>query len=324
MAGSRRRRDGGARRAHGRARPGNAPLIIAGDFSDWRNPRRRPAQAPARACRKTFGDGRERPARSYRARCPFPPRPHLRARLPRARRRNALRRAVGAHLRDHAALTADPGAGGLMQFLAGNAVALLRTASSTFPALEAEIDCAESARSSCRATSSGRRHRRAHRRGTRARRWPQRSKSGAVMMDSFGGRNFVSRLMPRLREAGVQVLIYRRELRTLSLRRHRSAPAAHRKVVAIDGRVAFVGGINVVDDFDAGARCRATTTRCASRGQCSRAVVASAQRLWRLVAWASFRRRRQGAAAGAVADRRGGLDPRRFRRARQPAPPPCV
>ncbi|HNB06095.1 MAG TPA: phospholipase D-like domain-containing protein, partial [Thauera aminoaromatica] len=176
-----------------------------------------------------------------------------------------------------------------MQFLAGNAVALLENGEQYFPALEAEIDRAEreiflqsyifeddgtGARiAAALARAAGR--------GVAVR----------VMVDGFGGRSFVSRLMPRLREAGVQVLIYRRELRTLSLRRHRLR-RLHRKVVAIDGRVAFVGGINVVDDFDAGALPHPRYDYAVRvEGPVLAPVVASAQRLWRLVAGASLRRR---------------------------------
>ncbi len=66
----------------------------------------------------------------------------------------------------------------------------------------------------------------------------------------------------------------------------------HRKVVTIDGRVAFVGGINVVDDFDAGALVHPRYDYAVRvEGPVLAPVVASAQRLWRLVAWASFRRR---------------------------------
>ena len=40
----------------------------------------------------------------------------------------------------------------------------------------------------------------------------------------------------------------------------------HRKLACIDGAIAFVGGINIIDDFDGPAeRRRATTTRCASK-----------------------------------------------------------
>ena len=92
-----------------------------------------------------------------------------------------------------------------MQFLAGNAVALLENGGQYFPALEAEIDRAEreiflqsyifeddgtGARiAAALARAAGR--------GVAVR----------VMVDGFGGRSFVSRLMPRLREAGVQVRV---------------------------------------------------------------------------------------------------------------------
>ena len=176
-----------------------------------------------------------------------------------------------------------------MQFLAGNAVALLENGEQYFPALEAEIDRAEREiflqsyifdddRTGARIAAA---LARAAGRGVAVR----------VMVDGFGGRGFVSALMPRLREAGVQVLIYRRELRPLSLRRHRLR-RLHRKVVTIDGRVAFVGGINVVDDFDAGALVHPRYDYAVRvEGPVLAPVVASAQRLWRLVAWASFRRR---------------------------------
>lgn len=176
-----------------------------------------------------------------------------------------------------------------MDFLAGNAVALLENGEQYFPALEAAIDRAErelflqsyifeddGAGARIAAALS-----RAAARGVAVR----------VMVDGFGGRSFVARLMPRLRAAGVQVLIYRRELRPLSLRRHRLR-RLHRKMAVIDGREAFVGGINVIDDFGAGALSHPRYDYAVRvEGPLLAPIVASAQRLWRLVAWASFRRR---------------------------------
>ncbi|MDX9885811.1 cardiolipin synthase ClsB [Thauera sp.] len=176
-----------------------------------------------------------------------------------------------------------------MRFLAGNAIALLENGEQYFPALEAAIDAAahEIFLQSYIFDDdpAGRRIAdalvRAAGRGVAVR----------VMVDGFGGRNFVSGLLPRLREAGVQVLIYRRELRPLSLRRHRLR-RLHRKVVVVDGRVAFVGGINVVDDFDAGLLSHPRYDYAVQvEGPLLEPIVASVQRLWRLVAWASFRRR---------------------------------
>ena len=153
-----------------------------------------------------------------------------------------------------------------MQFLAGNAIALLENGEQYFPALEAAIDGAahEIFLQSYIFDDdlTGRRIADALVRAA------QRGVAVRVMVDGFGGRNFVAGLLARLRDAGVQVLIYRRELRPLSLRRHRLR-RLHRKVVVIDGRVAFVGGINVVDtSMRAFWRIRATTTRSGSRARC--------------------------------------------------------
>ena len=176
-----------------------------------------------------------------------------------------------------------------MQFLAGNAIALLENGEQYFPALEAAIDGAahEIFLQSYIFDDdlTGRRIADALVRAA------QRGVAVRVMVDGFGGRNFVAGLLPRLREAGVQVLIYRRELRPLSLRRHRLR-RLHRKVVVVDGHVAFVGGINVVDDFDAGLLSHPRYDYAVRvEGPLLEPIVASAQRLWRLVAWASFQRR---------------------------------
>ncbi|AMO39112.1 cardiolipin synthase B [Thauera humireducens] len=174
--------------------------------------------------------------------------------------------------------------------LPGNALTLLENGEQYFPALRAAIDGAEreiflqtyifepdeTGRSVADALE------RAAARGVEVR----------VMVDGFGGRSFVAQLMPRMIERGVQVLIYRRELRPLSLRRHRLR-RLHRKVVVIDGREAFVGGINIIDDYEHGAAVPHPRFDYAVqvRGPVLEQIVASVHRLWRLVVWASFRRR---------------------------------
>ena len=176
-----------------------------------------------------------------------------------------------------------------MQYLAGNAVALLENGEQYFPALEASIDAA--AREIFLQSYIFDDDRTGRRIAAALERAAARGVAVRAMVDGFGGRNFVAGLLPRLREAGVQVLIYRRELRPLSLRRHRLR-RLHRKVVVIDGRVAFVGGINVVDDFDAGVLAHPRYDYAVRvEGPLLEPIVASAQRLWRLVAWASLRHR---------------------------------
>jgi cardiolipin synthase len=69
-----------------------------------------------------------------------------------------------------------------------------------------------------------------------------------VVVDGFGTRVMPSGIADRLRSAGVRLLVYAPMSRLLSLDRERLR-RLHRKLAAIDGQVAFVGGINVIDDL---------------------------------------------------------------------------
>ena len=83
--------------------PPQAPLIVAGDFNDWRLPRDAGAGAsaqPARGIRA--GEGPARAHLSGGAAADVA-RPHLRARLPGAHRARPSRPRVGAHLRPRGA-----------------------------------------------------------------------------------------------------------------------------------------------------------------------------------------------------------------------------
>jgi cardiolipin synthase A/B len=68
-----------------------------------------------------------------------------------------------------------------------------------------------------------------------------------VLVDGFGGRAFVDTLKPLLQIAGVEVMIYRPEKIGLRFRRHRLR-RLHRKILCIDGQIAFIGGINITED----------------------------------------------------------------------------
>lgn len=175
----------------------------------------------------------------------------------------------------------------------GNAIALLENGLQYFPALEAEIDaaCHEVFLETYIFSKDvvGRRIAaalvRAAARGVRVR----------VLVDGFGGREFVRELMPGLVADGVEVLIYRRELRVTSLRRHRLR-RMHRKVALIDARVAFVGGINITDDFElAGPPHPRYDYAVRVEGPLLVAIAESVHRVWRLVSWASLQRRLQEA-----------------------------
>ena len=184
-------------------------------------------------------------------------------------------------------------------YLTGNAIDLLQNGSEFFPALIAAIDAAERefhletyifeddatgravAGALCRAA----------RRGVAVR----------VLADGFGAADFVATLRPQLEAAGVQVLVYRPEIARFRLRRHRLR-RLHRKLAVADGRIAFVGGINIIDDLGVG---HPETPRydyaVRIEGPLLAPIHASVRQLWGLVAWAGFRLR-QPPAAQAVAE----------------------
>src|SRR5690606_36307513 len=70
-----------------------------------------------------------------------------------------------------------------------------------------------------------------------------------VAVDGFGSPGFGKGLGQALQDDGVEVYIYRPELARFRIKRHRLR-RLHRKLACIDGRVAFVGGINIIDDLN--------------------------------------------------------------------------
>ncbi len=173
--------------------------------------------------------------------------------------------------------------------VSGNALALLENGQQYFPMLEASIDGAEREifvqSYIFNDDDVGRRIAAALGRAA------HRGVAVRVLVDGFGARDFVAAMMPGLVSDGVQVLIYRRELRLLSLRRHRLR-RLHCKVVVVDGREAFVGGINITDDFERGGPSHPRYDYAVRvEGPVLESIVASVYRVWRLVGWASFRRR---------------------------------
>lgn len=76
-----------------------------------------------------------------------------------------------------------------------------------------------------------------------------RGASVHLLIDGFGARNFAPRFREMLAAAGVRQLVYRPDISPWTLRRERLR-RMHRKLASIDASVAFVGGINIIDDYD--------------------------------------------------------------------------
>jgi cardiolipin synthase len=128
----------------------------------------------------------------------------------------------------------------------GNKLTLLRNGLEYFPALERAIDAAQREvwfetyifADDVSGHLIAAAFERAARRGVRVR----------VMVDGWGAKFYLTASLEReMTTAGVELLRYRPEVAPWQFRSHRLR-RLHRKLCQIDDRVAFVGGINVIDD----------------------------------------------------------------------------
>jgi len=112
-----------------------------------------------------------------------------------------------------------------------------------------------------------------------------------VLIDGFCSDDLPETMIADLDAAGVMVMKFRPRISPWTLRR-RSLRRLHRKIVIVDQISAFVGGINIVDDFD-------TPDQTSSRydyavhveGPHVRAILVSTRRLWSRATWTRFRTR---------------------------------
>ena len=175
------------------------------------------------------------------------------------------------------------------QFTTGNRIELLRNGAEFFPALTRAIDAAElevwletyifaddaSGREVAAAMV------RAAERGVTVR----------VLVDGWGASLYLTPSLAKLLAAGgVRLMKYRPEVAPWQFRLHRLR-RLHRKICHVDGRVAFVGGINLIDDMNT-PRHKPPRVDFAVRveGPMLASIVMSMQRLWALVELTQFDR----------------------------------
>jgi cardiolipin synthase A/B len=134
----------------------------------------------------------------------------------------------------------------MIELVPGNRLTLLESGRAYFPALEAACDTATREiyleTYLFDADVSGRRIAAALMRAA------QRGVATHMLVDGYGSRNLSSELIEALRRASVRFLVYRPDIGWRSLQRQRLR-RLHRKLAVIDARVAFVGGINIIDDM---------------------------------------------------------------------------
>lgn len=169
----------------------------------------------------------------------------------------------------------------------GNKISLLKSGTEYFPALEAAIDSAQ--REIFLETyifandDTGRCIAAALKRAA------LRSVEVHVLLDGFGSKELPADFIEALRGAGVQVLHFRRDMPLWKFRRHRLR-RLHRKLVVVDGRIAFVGGINIIDDINTPDQTPPRYDYAVSvEGPLLAVIHRSARRLWALVNWTQFK-----------------------------------
>ena len=134
------------------------------------------------------------------------------------------------------------------RFLPGNRITLLRSGGEYFPSLVQAIDGAERevwletyiyADDDVGAIVTAALVRAA-----------QRGIVVRVLVDGWGARHYLTASIERvLKAGGVRLLKYRPEVAPWQFRKNRMR-RLHRKLCHVDGRIAFVGGINIIDDVN--------------------------------------------------------------------------
>jgi hypothetical protein len=159
----------------------------------------------------------------------------------------------------------------MADYVGGNRLQLLRSGAQYFPALVAAIDAAraevflESYIYADDETGS--------QVADALARAAARGVATRLLIDGFGARDFAPRFRAMLSMANAEVLVFRPAVSPWPFWKQRSRlRRMHRKLACIDGAVAFIGGINVIDDYPVGIEgAAALRFRGAHRGAARRA-----------------------------------------------------
>jgi cardiolipin synthase len=179
-------------------------------------------------------------------------------------------------------------AAGCSGFVPGNQVTMLANGGAYFPAIELAIDQAHHEiylqTYIYKNDATGRRIAAALKRAV------LRGVKVFLLIDGYGSKDLPQSMLDYLRADGVKVLIFRAKISPWTFRRERLR-RMHRKIVVVDREIAFVGGINIIADPEK------TDTMpphydfaVAVQGPLVDVIRLSAQRLWSMVAWSTFRK----------------------------------
>lgn len=136
----------------------------------------------------------------------------------------------------------------------------------------------------------------------------RRGVSVHLLMDGFGSQDLPRNAIQDMLEAGIQVLIFRpRPKYIFSIPRKHRLRRMHRKLVSIDARIAFVGGINIIDDQHNPEKLTPRFDYAVLiKGPLLVQIHDAARHLWMLIAWAHLKKRWINPIAIEPADKRCG------------------
>ena len=134
----------------------------------------------------------------------------------------------------------------MTELVDGNRLSLLESGREYFPALEAACD--EAQREIYLESYIYENDTAGQRIGEALTRAARRGVDVHLLVDGFGSKGLDRAFVAHLQSAGVKLLVYRPDISPWTAERQRLR-RMHRKLAVIDARVAFVGGINVIDDM---------------------------------------------------------------------------
>lgn len=177
----------------------------------------------------------------------------------------------------------------MIQFIGGNQITLLKSGNEYFPALLAAIENAHAEiyiqSYIYEMDSIG------IRLGNALKEAAKRGVVVNVLLDGFGSQHLGASYLKELALAGVQLMFYRVKISPWSFKKTRLR-RLHRKVVVVDNKIGFIGGINIIDDNNVPNQAppRLDYAVCIE-GRLLPAIVTSTHKLWRRIAWIKIRHR---------------------------------
>jgi cardiolipin synthase len=109
-----------------------------------------------------------------------------------------------------------------------------------------------------------------------------------LLVDGYGSKDLPANMVQRLRADGVETHVFGPRISPWTLRRTRLR-RMHRKIAVVDARIAFVGGINIVNDSDTtGDLAPRHDYAVAVEGPLVNVIHGASRRLWRMLTWRTY------------------------------------